>query len=523
MRLVTNLEITTRGSGTNNSGLTTLLLHDNLKTNSEVRTVKTARGNGLTISTYSVNTTNSEYTKTCSNWNPAGEGSCITPLSCLVFSFGQLLPEMPQLLQEMLQLLPEMLQLLHDMTQLMQEMTQLMQEMTQLMQEMPTENREPRTENREPRTENREPRTENSRERLKLLTPILLSLTFFAGECSTPTPLPEIPKDLTAKVVSYSQIDLSWNAVANATKYNLFDGTTQIGGDITETKYSHTGLEEVSTHTYTVKACNAGGCSEASAAVSATTLLKVTAIEHPKGSTDVRDRYGVFKISAIENLTDYRLAVVPANTTPTATQMESGTHTKRNLGTTEKYILFPRPLSATGATANDLLSPSTKYWLFGMEAGGKPIKLAEFTTDAVITSVVTGTTNRYMDESIAGIIISAKAGETIIMPTQWQLDKAKVYGKDAIDVVINYFLDKNDFPFEIIANDGGIQTQPAAYSNFKLIPTIKFSTDALLAARTCYINLGTQQSASTLVWEYDTSPLGVRPPPKVQLWKIVVE
>ncbi|KAK3605007.1 hypothetical protein CHS0354_000672 [Potamilus streckersoni] len=148
-------------------------------------------------------------------------------------------------------------------------------------------------------------------------TKVTSDITIYAQWIGIPT--------LTANVKSASQIDLSWERITNITKYNLFDGSTQIGGDINDTKYSHTGLDESSIHSYTLKACNNGGCSDASNAVTATTNeAKVTVTEIPKIGTDKRFHYVAFSIHADANLTDYTLGLVlktNPETIPTATAL----------------------------------------------------------------------------------------------------------------------------------------------------------------------------------------------------------
>ncbi|KAK3582513.1 hypothetical protein CHS0354_024062 [Potamilus streckersoni] len=116
-------------------------------------------------------------------------------------------------------------------------------------------------------------------------TPVIADITIYAQWTQNK---PDTPKNLTAKVVNATEIDISWTATANTLKYNLFDGTTQIGGDITGTSFSHKGLGIATTHTYTIKACNGVGCSELSAAVSATTQDLSITVNEIKNTGDIR-------------------------------------------------------------------------------------------------------------------------------------------------------------------------------------------------------------------------------------------
>jgi len=81
--------------------------------------------------------------------------------------------------------------------------------------------------------------------------------------------LPAVPTSLAAAANGTSQIIVTWNAVSNATSYDLqVDGATV--SSITS-PYTHSGLAAGSKHTYAVRAKNSAGSSAFSATVSATT------------------------------------------------------------------------------------------------------------------------------------------------------------------------------------------------------------------------------------------------------------
>jgi chitodextrinase len=80
------------------------------------------------------------------------------------------------------------------------------------------------------------------------------------------------PSNLTATVVSTTQIDLSWSAVSEAVSYKVYRDGTHIASPTT-TSYSDTGLVSGTTYSYTVSAVDAYGIeSEQSSAISATTF-----------------------------------------------------------------------------------------------------------------------------------------------------------------------------------------------------------------------------------------------------------
>lgn len=96
-----------------------------------------------------------------------------------------------------------------------------------------------------------------------------------AAISEAPCTAPAAPTGLTATAASYSQINLSWSAVAGATSYNVYRSTTSGGpytsvGSSTTTSFSNTGLSGSTTYYYVVRAVV--GCESAnSAQASATT------------------------------------------------------------------------------------------------------------------------------------------------------------------------------------------------------------------------------------------------------------
>lgn len=82
--------------------------------------------------------------------------------------------------------------------------------------------------------------------------------------------VPAAPANLEAKAESETTISLSWNAVDNATTYNIYQGATKLI-TVTETTYLVTGLQPNTNYCFTVTALNNGGESLESDEACATT------------------------------------------------------------------------------------------------------------------------------------------------------------------------------------------------------------------------------------------------------------
>ena len=125
---------------------------------------------------------------------------------------------------------------------------------------------------------------------------------------SAPT-APEPPLALTASAQSGSAISIIWSAVADATHYKLYRSTVggsfaQIGGDIAATVTVDSGLAANTSYKYQLESCNDNGCSDRSAAVSAT-----TALPPPPAPTATAQNASAISItwSAVADATHYKL------------------------------------------------------------------------------------------------------------------------------------------------------------------------------------------------------------------------
>ena len=103
----------------------------------------------------------------------------------------------------------------------------------------------------------------------------------YKASATVPLPLPDTPSGLTATASGQTQINLSWNASANASSYEVYyypdspntpsSGSAADFAGISGTTYSNSGLSASTTRYYWVRARNATGTSGWSSSANATT------------------------------------------------------------------------------------------------------------------------------------------------------------------------------------------------------------------------------------------------------------
>jgi hypothetical protein len=104
------------------------------------------------------------------------------------------------------------------------------------------------------------------------------------------SPLPLPPVSVTATEVSPSSIKVSWSAVPKATGYKVYyaltswGAKTQVGGTLTGTSYTHTGLTANTTYYYCISAVNSVGEGTMSAPQSGTIYDNVMPIDFSPGT-----------------------------------------------------------------------------------------------------------------------------------------------------------------------------------------------------------------------------------------------
>ena len=98
------------------------------------------------------------------------------------------------------------------------------------------------------------------------------------SEPVTPT-VPAAPTNLVATATGQTTISLTWDAVQNATSYNVYNGETVVVSGLTVTSYTVEGLTAGTEYCYKVTAVNEVGESEASTEACATTEFPPIVVE----------------------------------------------------------------------------------------------------------------------------------------------------------------------------------------------------------------------------------------------------
>ncbi len=112
--------------------------------------------------------------------------------------------------------------------------------------------------------------------RISMVTVAVLLLVFLAG-CGSKNEPPDAPQNLTA-TAGASMVTLDWDAVTDATSYNVYRGLSTgdlsskvlLASALTATAYADTVVTSGTTYFYQVTAENSDGESNGSAEVSAT-------------------------------------------------------------------------------------------------------------------------------------------------------------------------------------------------------------------------------------------------------------
>ncbi len=111
----------------------------------------------------------------------------------------------------------------------------------------------------------------------------------FTYEFSVPAVMPSSVPEITSIEATHNSVTLSWNAVENAKKYNVYTSTGDLVNTVSATSCTIEGLDDLTEYCYQVSAVNGEFETEKSTASCATTL------EAPKERTlvfELKDSYG---------------------------------------------------------------------------------------------------------------------------------------------------------------------------------------------------------------------------------------
>ncbi len=98
------------------------------------------------------------------------------------------------------------------------------------------------------------------------------------------------PTDLTATVLSSSEIDLSWSTVTSSNSYNLYRNDSLLT-NVSSAVYSDTGLSSDTSYTYYVTSLDAGSVESSSS----TEVIAQTLVEESSGNTSMPSQRVIYK------------------------------------------------------------------------------------------------------------------------------------------------------------------------------------------------------------------------------------
>lgn len=151
---------------------------------------------------------------------------------------------------------------------------------------------------------------------------------------STQQPVVVIPATptLSGSSNSASSISLSWNAISNATSYELYNCNNQLITTRTSNSYTHTGLNSGTTYTYKIRAKNSAGTSGFSSCKSINTQQETPNTPVLSGISDSTSSINL-SWNAIPNATSYtifncdnELITNTSSNNHTITGLNSGTY-----------------------------------------------------------------------------------------------------------------------------------------------------------------------------------------------------
>jgi len=159
---------------------------------------------------------------------------------------------------------------------------------------------------------------------------------------TTTAPIPDVPENVSAEALSDASIRISWNEVANAAEYEIFQSLRSGGpfekvGTTSSSSYVSSGLQPETVYYFTVKAKNSAGSSDYSEEVSAKTFEEIN--ENPDPPTGVAAE----ALSASEIRVSWKTVTGASSYNAYRSASASGTYTR--VGTTADTVYADTGLS----------------------------------------------------------------------------------------------------------------------------------------------------------------------------------
>lgn len=147
----------------------------------------------------------------------------------------------------------------------------------------------------------------------------------------SPVVIPTTPT-LNGAANSSSSISLSWNSIANATSYQLYNCNNQLITTRTSTSYTHTGLNSGTAYSYKIRARNSAGASSFSSCKTITTEEEIPVTPSLSGTSNSTSSIDL-NWNTISNATSYaifncnnELITTTSSNSYTITNLSSGTY-----------------------------------------------------------------------------------------------------------------------------------------------------------------------------------------------------
>ncbi len=166
--------------------------------------------------------------------------------------------------------------------------------------------------------------------------------------CATtlgPNTKPAAPVNLSAEAISNTEIVLTWDAVAIANSYKVYQDTEVIASEITETTYTVTGLNAQTNYCFNIIAVNNIGESEMSEEACATTFRNKPAAPANLNAEATSDSEIVLTWDAVTGANSYK---VYQDTEVIASEITETTYTVTGLNAQTNYCFYVIAVNETG-------------------------------------------------------------------------------------------------------------------------------------------------------------------------------